>query len=102
MGDQPVVTAIRSTATVTTPLAARSLTQLCKHFEHKRPVTQDGTSGRITFSIGECRLLADRDVLALTVDAPDQERLLQLQDVIARHLRRYAFRAPMQIAWRLD
>nr|WP_294510626.1 DUF2218 domain-containing protein [uncultured Rhodopila sp.] len=89
-----------STAEITTPLASRYMTQLCKHFQHKLPVTLDDAAGHIVFSIGDCRLRAEADRLTLSLDSPDDAQLLQLQDVVARHLLRFAFRETMQIVWR--
>ncbi len=91
--------ATHSEARVTTPLAQRYLVQLCKHFEHKRPVTYDTTTGEISFTIGTCRLQADGETLTLSLDAADGAQMPQLQDVVARHLQRFAFRAPLQIDW---
>jgi hypothetical protein len=93
-------TGLQSVADIATPNAGRYLQQLCKHFQHKRPVTYDERSGRIAFDMGECRLDADEAVLKLTLSAPDDVRMTQLQDVVARHLLRFAFREEMQIDWR--
>jgi hypothetical protein len=92
--------AVRSTAEIATPRARRYLTQLCKHFEHERPVTYDEQTGQIAFTIGECRLRADDGVLTLSLQAADAAAMAQLQDVVARHLLRFAFREEMQIDWR--
>jgi hypothetical protein len=89
----------RSTAEVATPQASRYLQQLCKHFEHKLPVTHDAVSGRISFSTGMCELAAADGVLRLACTAPEAEKLPQLQDVVARHLVRFAFREEMQVEW---
>jgi hypothetical protein len=93
-------TAVGSIAEVATPEAPRYLQQLCKHFGHKLPVTFDERSGRITFSIGECRLHADEATIRLSLSAPDAHRMGELQDVVARHLLRFAFRDPPKIEWR--
>jgi hypothetical protein len=98
----PIAPAVRSIAEITTPKAARYLQQLCKHFEHKRPVTYDERSGQIAFSIGDCRLDAAETVLRLSLAAPDSAQMAQLQEVVARHLLRFAFREEMQIDWRPD
>nr|WP_294519163.1 DUF2218 domain-containing protein [uncultured Rhodopila sp.] len=90
----------QSTAEIATPLAGRYMAQLCKHFQHKLPVTLDDTSGHIAFSIGDCRLSTADNRLTLSLDSPDDTQLLQLQDVVARHLLRFAFRETMQIVWR--
>jgi len=92
----------RSVAEVATPNASRYLQQLCKHFAHKRPVTFDPQTGSIAFSSGECRLDARDGALTLSLTAPDATYLEQVQDVVARHLVRFAFREEMRIDWRAD
>jgi hypothetical protein len=87
---------------VNTPQAARYLTQLCKHFEHKLPVTHGDGKGRIPFSTGDCLLSAKEGVLTLTVNAPDEAGLAQLEDVVERHLVRFAFREDMALTWSRD
>lgn len=91
---------VRSIAEAATPEASRYLQQLCKHFQHKRPATFDERSGHIDFPIGECRLSATDDVLTISLSAPDDARMAELQDVVARHLLRFAFRDPPKIEWR--
>lgn len=95
------VTAVaQSKAEIATANASRYLQQLCKHFAHKRPVTFTPQTGQITLSAGECRLDADDARLTLTLTAPDAEHLAQLQDVVARHLVRFAFREELTFDWR--
>ena len=89
----------RSVADIKTPQAARYMTQLCKHFEHKLPVTYDAETGIIPFSIGICRLRAGAGALTLSAEAADASALAQVQDVVARHLVRFAFREEMHIDW---
>jgi len=89
-----------SRAVVSTAKASRYLQQLCKHFQHKRPVAFDRHAGEITFSIGICRVNADADTLTLALTAPDDDQIAQLEQIIARHLLRFAFREDMQIDWR--
>lgn len=95
----PIVQTVGSVAAIATPNASRYLQQLCKHFEHKLPVAFDPRSGRIAYSIGDCRLVAGEAVLTLLLMAPDPARLEQLKDVMARHLLRFAFREDMTIDW---
>ena len=90
---------VRSKADVVSPLAGRYLTQLCKHFQHKIPVELAETSGKIVFPMGSCALQAGDGVLTLSAEASDGEKLMQLQDVVARHLLRFAFREEMRIDW---
>ncbi|WP_207538793.1 DUF2218 domain-containing protein [Sabulicella rubraurantiaca] len=87
-------------ALVPTATPGRYLQQLCKHFAHKRPVTFDEQRGQIGFTIGDCRLEAGAGVLKLSVTAPDAAQLAQLQDVVARHLVRFALREPVVVEWR--
>ena len=89
-----------SHAEVATVSASRYLQQLCKHFGHKVEASFDAKTGIVRFSIGDCRLLAESEVLRLALDAPDAEKLLQLQDVVASHLVRFAFREPLVVEWR--
>lgn len=95
----PATQTVGSVATVATPNASRYLQQLCKHFQHKLPVTFDPHSGQITYSIGDCSLIAGDSALTLFLVAPDPGQLTQLQGVVVRHLLRFAFREDMRIAW---
>ncbi len=92
--------AIQSIAEVATSDAPRYLQQLCKHFQHRLPVTFDERSGRIEFSIGECRLEADDGLLKLSLSTSGAGQMGELQDIVARHLLRFAFRDPPKIEWR--
>ncbi|NSZ60032.1 DUF2218 domain-containing protein (plasmid) [Agrobacterium tumefaciens] len=96
----PIPSAVQRIAAISTPHASRYLQQLCKHFAHKIPVTFDERSGQITFSIGECRLSARDGLLRLSLTAEDDEKAAQLQDIVARHLVRFAFREELAITWR--
>jgi hypothetical protein len=88
-----------SEARITTERASIYLQQLCKHFAHRLPVEFTPESGKITFSVGTCRLTADSGVLTLQAEASDATQLEQLQDVVVRHLTRFAFRDPPAITW---
>ncbi|HEV7256970.1 MAG TPA: DUF2218 domain-containing protein [Bosea sp. (in: a-proteobacteria)] len=88
-----------SHADVVTDNASRYLQQLCKHFSHKVEVTFDETAGHVIFSIGHCRLTAHAGLLRLALGAPDAEALSELEQVIERHLLRFAFRETLSIAW---
>jgi hypothetical protein len=85
-----------SEAIVVMETPRRYMTQLCKHFEHKVPVTLEEDSGSISFPMGACLLRAEADRLVMRVAGED---LARLEDVVARHLQRFAFRAPPEIVW---
>lgn len=90
---------VASTARVSTTVPRRYLGQLCKHFEHKLPVELGEGQGRIEFPFGVCRLEAGVDWLQLRAEATDAETLAKTEDVVARHLLRFAFREPPEIVW---
>jgi hypothetical protein len=94
-----MTTMLASEARVATLLPRRYLGQLCKHFQHKLPVTLDETTGSIAFPSGLCTLQAEAEALLLRVSAADPDALVALEGVVARHLLRFAFRDPPQIAW---
>jgi hypothetical protein len=90
---------MRSEARVPTEKAGRYMAQLCKHFAHKIPATFDHEAGRIEFAFGVCRLRAGPDSLALEVEGADEPALDRLEEVVASHLERFAFREPLKVAW---
>lgn len=98
MDATPVVPA--SEARVPTAVPSRYLTQLCKHFAHRLPVTFDAEHGRIEFPAGVCELDAmAADTLTMRVTASDEAGLAKLEDVVARHLARFAFREEPEVRW---
>ena len=88
-----------SEARVATAMSVRYMTQLCKHFEHKLPVSYDKEKGRIEFELGVCSMAASPDLLILRADAADEEKLGRLENVVVRHLERFAFRDKPEIRW---
>lgn len=88
-----------SQARVATSSARRYLTQLCKHFAHRLPVSLTESHGRITFETGICTLAAESDALDIRVLAADVTQLDRLRDVVARHLERFAFREGLVMHW---
>ena len=90
---------MQSQAIAATELGARYLGQLCKHFAHKVPALFEASDGEISFPAGICRLHAEGDALTMTVEAADPEAIARLQDVVASHLLRFAFREELAIDW---
>jgi uncharacterized protein len=88
-----------SRARVVTASGSRYLQQLCKHFAHKLPTTFDPTIGRIDFPLGPVDLAADADGLDLSLAAPSEADRATLEDVVVRHLVRFAFRETLEVAW---
>lgn len=91
---------MQSHARLNTDKAARYVTQLAKHWSHRFEVAFDATSARIPLPVGTCVLLAEPDGLNITVEAPLLENLTKLEDVVADHLLRFAFRESVErLAW---
>ncbi len=90
---------LSATARVATPRAAGYAAQLAKHFAHKIPARFEDGAGEIVFTAGTCRLGAEGETLTLTIEAATAEALAQLEDVVARHLLRFAFREEMAVDW---
>jgi hypothetical protein len=91
-----------SIARVATKSALRYLGQLCKHFGHKVPSSLDGDHGWIAFDFGRCHLAASNEELSLHNTAASVEALQRLEEVIARHLERFAFRETLAITWQRE
>jgi uncharacterized protein len=89
----------RSIARIETEHASTYLQQLCKHFAHKLPVEITPSQGRIPFNAGTCTLAADDARLTLEVEAASADDLARVQDVVERHLVRFAFRDPPKVQW---
>ena len=90
---------LRNTAIVTTPKAEGYAAQLCKHFAHKLPAGFEGSDGEIAFPMGTCRLHAEGETLTLTVEGADAAAVERLQQVVASHLLRFAFREELAVDW---
>lgn len=90
-----------SEARVATEVPRRYLGQLCKHFQHKLPVALSETQGRLEFPMGVCTLDAQAApaTLLMRVTAEDEAALARLEDVVARHLERFAFREQLTVPW---
>jgi hypothetical protein len=90
-----------SEARVPTAVPRRYLGQLCKHFQHKLPVALHERQGRIAFPAGVCDLevATNADALIMRVAASDEGLLARLEEVVGRHLERFAFREELKVRW---
>ncbi|GAB3131043.1 DUF2218 domain-containing protein [Microbispora hainanensis] len=58
------------------------------------------TSGTVTFTPwGECTLTADTGVLVVRIDAPDEEGLDRIRDIVTRDFERFSRRESLTVAW---
>ena len=90
---------ITSTADVLTDRSERFAKQLVTHLGRMVEwVTDDGVW---TASIGTASAsVAPTDgVLVLTASGATVEEVAQIEDAIARHLHKFAFRHPVEISW---
>lgn len=89
-----------ASATAATENASRYLQQLCKHWSHKAKAEFTPEHGRVTFDSGnQLTMSAHPDRLDLSVNVPDSGDLAHFQDVVDRHLVRFAFREELTIIW---
>ncbi|MEU8174972.1 DUF2218 domain-containing protein [Microbispora hainanensis] len=108
-------------ARIPTERAGRYLAQFCKHAAamggggHTARLHPHGpaarrevqvtaewsdTSGTVTFTPwGECTLTAEADVLTVRIDAPDEEGLDRIRDVVTRDFERFSRREPLVVTW---
>ncbi|QYA13577.1 DUF2218 domain-containing protein [Rhizobium sp. AB2/73] len=89
-----------SVSHVRTDHASRYLQQLCKHWSHRFSVEFDAAAGRVPFSAENFLDLAAEPgnlVMMLTVEKP--EDLERMQNVVAEHLKRFAFREELDVSW---
>ena len=99
---QMPVSKVSSEAHVVTSDPRRYLRMLCKHFRHKLPTTYDEMHGRIEFAGGTCDLDAETiaGTLKLRLVSSDTEALSHVEDVVARHLKRFALNDPLEVDWK--
>src|SRR5450755_1835803 len=106
-------------AHVQTSSAGRYLARLCQHAgkmgqpQRHRPRTHGGsggppevlhaecseTEGSIVLSWGRCALQAAPGTLTLRAEAPDEERLTRIQDMIAGRLEKFGQRENLSVTW---
>lgn len=85
---------------VLTTQGSRYLQQLCKHWAHKFRVEFTPARGEIDFGDGRsCLLEAAEDALSLRATVPEGADAARFEEVIAEHIRRFAFREDLAFAW---
>lgn len=99
-----------SVANVPTANGGRYLQQLCKHWSHNLQVEYDAERGSVVFPKdgragsfpGDAivSFAATTDQLDVRIDGTAADQVAALQNVVATHLDRFAFReAPLQFEW---
>ena len=87
------------TTRVPTLHASRYLQQLCKHWSHRFETEFDPDRGRVNLPAAELRLAAEETGLSLTLEGHEADALPRLTEVVADHLRRFAFREELVFEW---
>jgi len=89
-----------STAKIETAHAGKYLVQFAKHWSHRFPdLTWNETRADIPFPAGQCVITSQENVLAIALTVPDEETASRLENVVAEHLKRFAFRESLEIVW---
>lgn len=89
-----------SISSVKTEHASRYLQQLCKHWSHRFEVEFNETAGKIPFSPeSSLGLAAGAGSLVMTLNVEKSEDLERMQAVVVDHLKRFAFREELDVAW---
>jgi len=91
--------ALSSFASIDTDRPERWAKQLASHLAPKNPVAN--TAGGVVLSIGNGQgfLSTEDGALLLRATAPDAESLSRVEDVLARHLERFAAREGLKVKW---
>jgi hypothetical protein len=87
-------------AEIPTAHASRYLQQLCKHWSHRFPVEFDASHGVVEMTGGRCTFDAQPNSLSLTLAGDEAAALPRLCDIVAEHLKRFAFREALNVQWR--
>ncbi|MEJ8572159.1 DUF2218 domain-containing protein [Microbaculum marinum] len=91
---------IVSRSNVRTDHASKYLMQLSKHWKHRFPeLTFDAGHAEIPLPAGPCTLEAGDGVLEMTLETETAEGAERMENVVADHLKRFAFREQLDIEW---
>ena len=103
--DGPVETRIVPTSSTlfTTAHGQRYKQAMAKHFGHKITVEESDQDAILTFEIGVGTLVLVENGLALSAVATSEADVATLEDVLERHLERFAFRETFpKLDWTRD
>ena len=95
-------TTLRSHAVVPTERAERWVTQLASHLGHKAEVVRTDTSATLAIAGGSCVMTWDAAAARFAATAPEAEALGRIEDVVGRHLERFAAKEGLTVDWQRD
>ena len=81
-----------TTGVFETSQGAKYLHQLCKHFAHEIQTACTETEGSLRFDMGTAFLSANATALTVRFELENDDAFSAAQQVIDRHLKRFAFR----------
>ncbi|HRN56139.1 MAG TPA: DUF2218 domain-containing protein [Agriterribacter sp.] len=90
---------IRSSAEILTKEGSAYIRKLCRHFVHKIPVSYTETDGRAELPDCICLMHADANTLTFTITGATTETVVKGEDIVVRHLEKFAFREQLEISW---
>ena len=59
----------------------------------------DALRGEVHFAIGDCRMTTAGNTLLIACEAPDDDKLVQVGDVVSSHLVRFAAGEVDEVQW---
>lgn len=90
---------MKTVSTIQTKEASSYIRKLCKHFSEKVPATYTETEGSVQFPFGDCSMTADSDALTISITIHNEEDAAKAEDVVVRHLVKFAWREQLDISW---
>jgi hypothetical protein len=86
-------------ADVPTDAPERYAKQLVSHLGRRVEFTTDGPTSTAAIAGGSGSIKVGDGVITLRAEAPDQETLDRVQDVLGRHLERFGQRNELAVVW---
>ncbi len=90
---------LESIAVIDSTKASIYLKKFCRHFSHKLPTEFDDNHGYVAYPSGSCNLTAKDGQLIFKLQSENNELIAKLEDVVARHMERFAFRDEIKVRW---
>jgi uncharacterized protein len=93
---------LQSIAVVATEAPERYAKQLLAHLGRKdtvETIRDEGQGGALVFVYGTGTVRPEVGQLVLEAEAPDEDSLAHVEDVLARHLERFGARNELVVTW---
>ena len=91
---------LTSRAVVPTARGQRWVKQLASHLGRKAEVREQEDGTLLVLGGGSCLMAADDAALRFSASADDAASLERVQDVVGRHLERFAAAEGLTVSWR--